>query len=207
VLRQDPDVILVGEIRDGESAAMAAEAATTGHLVLSSLHTYSALDAVVRLRDLRVPPYMIAAGLRGVITQQLVPRLVPGFTDEVPPDDPMVRRLVELGVLEEGWDQPLVRGRDSVDGPPGGESGRVAIYEMLAVPPALSAAIDRSSPLSELQSCLDPTCSVTFRDYSRFLLKEGIVAPERIVNVLPPGPTRIRHAEADWVEIRKALVS
>ena len=137
VLRQDPDVILVGEIRDAESAAMAAEAATTGHLVLSSLHTYSALEAIVRLRDLRVPPYLIAAGLKGVITQQLVPRLAPGYTVEVPVDDLQVKRLKEMGVLDEEWNTTLRRGRDEADGPPNGELGRVAIFEMLSVTPQL----------------------------------------------------------------------
>jgi len=185
VLRQDPDVILVGVIRDPESAAMAAEAATTGHLVLSSLHTYSALDAVVRLRDLRVPPYVISAGLQGVVTQQLVPRLEPGFAQEIPLDDPIMQQLVQMGVIEPQWDKPLLRGYESVDGPPSGEAGRVAIYEMLAATPDLSAAIDRSATRKELQECLNPSCCGTFRDYARFLLQEGIVAPERIVDVLP----------------------
>ncbi|MFO7907705.1 MAG: ATPase, T2SS/T4P/T4SS family [Planctomycetota bacterium] len=193
VLRQDPDVILVGEIRDPESAAMAAEAATTGHLVLSSLHTYSALEAIVRLRDLKVPPYVITAGLQGVITQQLLPRLEPGWTKEVPKDDPIMAQLSELGVLDGEWDQPLLRGRSAAGGPAGGESGRVAIYEALAVTPTLNAAIDRSAPISELRECLDPTCSGSFPDYARFLLKEGIVAPERIVDMLPRVHGRMRY--------------
>ncbi len=75
VLRQDPDVILVGEIRDAESAAIALEAATTGHLVLSSLHTHSAFETIARLRQLQVKPYLLADALRGVISQQLLPRL------------------------------------------------------------------------------------------------------------------------------------
>lgn len=199
VLRQDPDVILVGEIRDPESAAMAAEAATTGHLVLSSLHTYSALEAIVRLRDLKVPPYVITAGLQGVITQQLVPRLEPGSTVEVPEGDAVTGRLRELGVLDDQWDQPLLRGRPSQTGPSGGESGRVAIYEALAVTPALNAAIDRSAPMSELRESLDPSCSGTFHDYARFLLKEGIVAPERIVDVLPRIPGRLRYEHQQGV--------
>lgn len=193
VLRQDPDVILVGEIRDPESAAMATEAATTGHLVLSSLHTYSALEAVVRLRDLKVPSYVIAAGLQGVITQQLVPRLEPGCTEEVPADSAVVERLQELGVLHHDWDRPLLQGRTVPGGPPGGEAGRVAIFEMLAATPPLSAAIDRSAPYSELKECLDANSSGTFRDYARFLLKEGIVAPDRLVDVLPRLPAQLRY--------------
>ncbi len=187
VLRQDPDVILVGEIRDAVSAAMAAEAATTGHLVLSSLHTYSALDAVVRLRDLHVPSYVIAAALRGVITQQLVPRLAPEFTQEVPVNDPVRQRLVDLDVWDASWDTPLVRGRDDIEGPPGGESGRVGIFEVLTATPDLSAAVDRTATRAELNACLTPESNRTYRDYARFLLREGIVAPERIIDVLPRG--------------------
>ncbi len=197
VLRQDPDVILVGEIRDAESAAMAAEAATTGHLVLSSLHTYSALEAVVRLRDLCVPPYLIAAGLKGVITQQLVPRLAPGYTSEVAPDDPQVRRLIELGVLDETWDTPLQRGRDEADGPPGGELGRVAIFEMLSVTPQLRSVIDNSGPLRDMEKCLDRTCFASFGECAQSLLRDGIVAPASIIDVVPHGTVLIRHDQAD----------
>jgi type II secretory ATPase GspE/PulE/Tfp pilus assembly ATPase PilB-like protein len=197
VLRQDPDVILVGEIRDRESAAMAAEAATTGHLVLSSLHTYSALEAVVRMRDLQVEPYLIAAGLKGIITQQLVPRLVPGCTETVPLHDPAVQRLIELGIWSDQTPGTLLRGRHAPDIPHGGEQGRVAIVEMLSVTPALSAAIDRASSMSDMMACLDPTCFASFADYARFLLAEGLVAPERIAAVVPSRPAMIQRGVTD----------
>ena len=74
-LRQDPDVILVGEIRDAETASIAGQAALTGHLVFSSLHANTAVGAVVRLRDLGVEDYLIGATLRGVIAQRLLRRL------------------------------------------------------------------------------------------------------------------------------------
>ena len=185
VLRQDPDVILVGEIRDPQSAALAVEAATTGHLVLSSLHTHSALEAIIRLRDLQVEPYMIGAALKAVISQQLIPKLAPGYTEEVPPDDALGLRLQELGVLDESWQGMLLRGRDTHDGPPDGEKGRVALFEMLAVNPALRAAIECSGTFSELESCLDDTSFASFAAYARFVLTEGLVAPERIEAVLP----------------------
>lgn len=197
VLRQDPDVILVGEIRDAESAAMAAEAATTGHLVLSSLHTYSALESIVRLRDLRVPPYLIAAGLKGVITQQLVPRLAPGYTSEVAANDPTVKRLKELGVLDENWSQPLMCGRDEPDGPPGGELGRVGVFEMLSVTPQLRAAIDGGGSLNDLEKCLDPTCFSSFSECARALLRDGIVAPASVLDVVPHGAVLIRHDQSE----------
>jgi type II secretory ATPase GspE/PulE/Tfp pilus assembly ATPase PilB-like protein len=200
VLRQDPDVILVGEIRDRESAAMAAEAATTGHLVLSSLHTYSALEAIVRLRDLQVEPYLIAAGLKGIITQQLVPRLVPGCTEEVPPNDPAVERLMELGIWNEQVPGTMLRGRHAPDVPRGGEQGRVALVEMLSVTPELSAVIERAGSMPEMMACLNPSCFASFADCARYLLAEGLVAPERIAAVVPTRTAVIRPTDRPSVD-------
>ena len=77
ILRQDPDIICVGEIRDGETAEIAMRAAMTGHLVITTIHTEDAISAIDRLRDMGVPPYLIAAGLRGVISQRLLRRICP----------------------------------------------------------------------------------------------------------------------------------
>jgi type II secretory ATPase GspE/PulE/Tfp pilus assembly ATPase PilB-like protein len=208
VLRQDPDVILVGEIRDRESAAMAAEAATTGHLVLSSLHTYSAVEAIIRLRDLRVEPYLIAAGLKGVITQQLVPRLVEGCTEDVPLDDPAVQRLIELGIWSDQTPGTLLRGRYGPELPFGGEQGRLAVFEMLSITPALSAVIDRAGSMGDMLACLDPSCFASFNDCARYLLAQGLVAPERVVAAVPSRPALIRQEAAhpfDRPELRSHL--
>ena len=86
VLRQDPDVIAVGEIRDGETASIAMRAAITGHLVLSTIHTNDALSAIERLLDIGVEPYLIASALRGVISQRLVRRICPHCRKEYMPD-------------------------------------------------------------------------------------------------------------------------
>src|SRR5207244_733760 len=86
ILRQDPDVILVGEIRDSETADIAVRAALTGHLVLSTLHTNSAAAAVTRLQDMGVPPFLIASSLTGVLAQRLV-RLICRHCREAVPQD------------------------------------------------------------------------------------------------------------------------
>lgn len=188
ILRQDPDVILVGEIRDAESAALALEAAMTGHLVLSSLHTHSAMETLVRLQDLAVKPYLLASALKGVISQQLLPRLCPGCTEPVPPGAAVVARLKALGVFEADWAGELFRGKDCAGFPPGGESGRVGAYETLFVTDRLRDAIDRAAPLSELEKTLDRQYFFSFPRYCRFLLKEGLVAPERVEQILPKKP-------------------
>lgn len=188
ILRQDPDVILVGEIRDAESAALALEAAMTGHFVLSSLHTYSSLETLARLQDLDVKPYLLASALKGVISQQLLPRLCPGCTEPVPSDAAVVTRLKTLGVLEANWSGVLYRGKDTAGFPPGGEAGRVGAYEILFITDRLRDLIDRAAPLSEFEKALEPQYFFSFPRYCRFLLKEGLVAPEQVERILPKKP-------------------
>jgi type II secretory ATPase GspE/PulE/Tfp pilus assembly ATPase PilB-like protein/CRP-like cAMP-binding protein len=188
VLRQDPDVILVGEIRDAESAALALEAAMTGHLVLSSLHTYSALDTLVRLRDLQVKPYLLASALKGVISQQLLPRLCRGGTELVPSDATVVARLRTLGVLEADWSGALYREKNSAGLPPISNSGRVGAYEVMYVTDQLRNLIDREAPRNELEKALNHQYFFSFAKYCRFLLKEGLVSPERVEWILPKTP-------------------
>ena len=185
VLRQDPDILMVGEIRDRASAAIAVEAATTGHLVLSSMHTHTALETLTRLRNLEVPSYLLADALQGVISQTLVPRLHPGFTQDVPMDDPVVRRLVEQGVLEEDASGQLQRGLSGQDGPVDGEHGRVGLYEFLSIDSRLRDLIDRSAPRQDIEESLTPENYFSFARYSRMLLRGGQVAPERIERALP----------------------
>jgi general secretion pathway protein E len=189
VLRQDPNIILVGEIRDEKSAAIAVEAATTGHLVLSSLHTHSALETLARLRNLDVKPYLLASALRGVISQHLVPRLAPGFTQPVPPDDPVVQRLKRLEILEPDWRGPLWRGKHTKDGPPEGEAGRLAVYEILSVSDTVRDLIDRSAVASEIRQAVDDDSFFSFARYSRLLLADGLVSPESIEKIFPKKPT------------------
>jgi type II secretory ATPase GspE/PulE/Tfp pilus assembly ATPase PilB-like protein len=188
IVRQDPDVILVGEIRDAESAALALEAAMTGHFVLSSLHTYSALETLVRLQDLKVRPYLLASALKGVISQQLLPRLCPGCTEPVPSDAAVIARLKNLGVLEADWSGALSRGKNCEDGPPSGESGRVGAYEVMFVTESLRNQIDRGASIREFEKALDPQYFFSLPRYCRFLLKAGLVAPEHVERILPKKP-------------------
>ena len=85
ILRQDPDIICVGEIRDGETADIAMRAAMTGHLVITTIHTEDAVAAIDRLHDMGVPPYLVAGGVRGIISQRLVKRVCKNCTTEYIP--------------------------------------------------------------------------------------------------------------------------
>lgn len=147
ILRQDPDICMVGEIRDTETASIAVQAALTGHLVLSTLHTNDALSTIHRLCDMGIAPYLLGPALRCVVGQRLVPKICAECAEPASPE-PSVRREFGLGPDEgEGFSHgkgcQACRGR--------GKRGRIAIHEVLYVSPALASAISRSAPEDELQ--------------------------------------------------------
>ncbi|MDX1724991.1 MAG: GspE/PulE family protein [Pseudomonas sp.] len=135
ILRHDPDVIMVGEIRDQETAIMATESALTGHLVLSTLHTNSAATTVTRLLEIGVAPYLLNASLLGVLAQRLVRRNCPQCLEEEQVPD-YVRTALGLDAQETFY---VGRGCSHCHGK--GFAGRVAAYELLEVTPALRALI------------------------------------------------------------------
>lgn len=127
LVRQDPDIIMVGEIRDRETAAMAVQAALTGHLVLSTLHTNSAVGAVARLLDMGVEPYLLAAALRGVLAQRLVRRVCAHCAASYAPSPQELRFLAPAApaLLRRGEGCEHCRGT--------GFCGRLAVQELLPV--------------------------------------------------------------------------
>jgi len=148
-LRQDPDVILVGEIRDGETASTAAQAALTGHLVFSSLHANGSVGAVVRLRDLGLDNFLIAATLRGVIAQRLLRKLCPDCAAPRPPTASDAAHFATHNLA-----LPL-QIHDAVGCARCGQSGyvgRVGVFEMIEVGEALRAAIDRGASEAEMKA-------------------------------------------------------
>jgi general secretion pathway protein E len=133
VLRQDPDVIMVGEIRDGETASQAVQAALTGHLVLTTLHTNDTVGAVARLRDLGVPSFLVGATLTGVVSQRLVRQVCPACAEDVPLT---ADEVAELGVTHpEDWAGKLLarRGAGCAKCRYTGYYGRTGIFEVLGV--------------------------------------------------------------------------
>lgn len=152
-LRQDPDIILVGEIRDQETASVAAQASLTGHLVFSSLHANGSVGAVVRLRDLGLDDFLIAATLRGVIAQRLLRRLcnVCRRAAAPTPEEAAHFRAIGLGVPD------LIHhpvGCETCHGT--GYSGRVGVFEILEVSETLRAAIDKGQSEMEMKRIAMP---------------------------------------------------
>ncbi len=150
-LRQDPDIIMVGEIRDGETARIATQAALTGHLVLSTLHTNDAPSSITRLIDMGIEPYLVSSTVIGILAQRLVRGICKNCREsyEVQPDDP-VHRMILAGVRDVPSDQPitLYRGRGCQQCN-GGYKGRTAVHEIL-IPNAEIQALTNQQVSAEL---------------------------------------------------------
>jgi len=146
ILRQDPDVIMVGEIRDSETAEIAVQSALTGHLVLSTLHTNDAPSAITRLFDLGIEPFLIASALEGVIAQRLVRRICPNCKE---PYKPTEEELSELGLFGE---YTFYRGRGCEHCMGTGYRGRTGIYEVLEVDEDVKKHILKTQDAVELRN-------------------------------------------------------
>jgi general secretion pathway protein E len=133
VLRQDPDVIMVGEIRDAETAAQAVQAALTGHMVLTTLHTNDTVSAVARLRDLGVPSFLVAATLTGVVAQRLVRQVCPSCAADVPLTADEVQALAVPHPEDHAGRLLARRGQGCAKCRYTGYYGRTGIFEVLPV--------------------------------------------------------------------------
>jgi type IV pilus assembly protein PilB len=149
ILRQDPDVIMVGEIRDAETAEISIKAAQTGHLVLSTLHTNDSIGAVTRLLDIGVPGYQIAAALTSIVAQRLVRRLC-ACRRQIPATPEFVSQMMLAGAAASPQTQTIPTGCDDCDLT--GYKGRIGIYEMLVLTPAVRDAVRDGGRNDEIRS-------------------------------------------------------
>nr|WP_276573053.1 type II secretion system ATPase GspE [Escherichia coli] len=162
ILRQDPDVVMVGEIRDTETAQIAVQASLTGHLVLSTLHTNSASGAVTRLRDMGVESFLLSSSLAGIIAQRLVRRLCPQCRQFTPvsPQQAQMFKYHQLAVTTIGTPVGCPHCHQS------GYQGRIAIHEMMVVTPELRAAIHENVDEQALERLV--------RQQHKALIKNGL---------------------------------
>ncbi|MBI5750652.1 MAG: type II/IV secretion system protein [Hydrogenophilales bacterium] len=184
LMRQDPDIIMVGEIRDLETAEMAIQAALTGHLVLSTLHTNDAPSAITRLMDLGVPPYLIQSTVLGVLAQRLVRTLCPHCKQATTLDDGTWSELVRP------WKAPKPA---TVYGPVGclecrmtGYRGRSGIYEILTMTPTVTRLITAQCDLSKLRETAFREGMKALRVSGAAKVAAGITTPDEILKVTPP---------------------
>jgi type IV pilus assembly protein PilB len=151
-LRQDPDVILVGEIRDRETATTAVQASLTGHLLMSTLHTNDAVGAVQRLNDLGVDRFKISGCLLGSVAQRLLRRICPDCKQPCEPHEAMLRPL--LGGRDLPADATFFHGRGCSRCLGTGYTGRMAIYEIMVVDPDVREAIEAGASINDLREML-----------------------------------------------------
>lgn len=179
ILRQDPDVIMIGEIRDIETAQIAVQASLTGHLVLATLHTNDAVSAVARLMDMGIEPFLLASSLSGVLAQRLVRHLCPHCKLAYTPDD------TEIGLINQP--QSLIKtiykavGCEHCHGT--GYSGRKGIYELLVMDDALRRYVhDRSSEQMLREHAIDHGMLDLRADGMRWVL-DGTTSLEELLSV------------------------
>jgi type IV pilus assembly protein PilB len=180
ILRQDPDIILVGEIRDQETGSLAAEAALTGHLVLSSLHTNDAVGAVLRLAEIGVPPYLFAPTLLGVVAQRLMRKNCPHCTERYTPE---ARELEVLGLPELPADVQVMKGRGCNACHGSGLLSRIAVREVLPIDDEMRQMISNNASGDELRRHAASTGFRTMRFSALRLWLAGVTSTREVVRV------------------------
>ena len=185
IMRQDPDVVMVGEIRDRETAEIAIQAALTGHLVLSTLHTNSSLAAFVRLIDMGIDPFLVATPIRAVMAQRLVRRLCVHCAEPVQPSPAMEQEIaawLNLDFLpkQAAWKRAVGCSKCQQTG----YSGRLGIYELVPVSPAIQEAILRRESEQELWRLATSDRRRSMRVDGLPKARSGLTSIEEIVRVV-----------------------
>ena len=179
LLRQDPDVIMIGEIRDNETARIAVQAALTGHLVLSTLHTNDAASSVTRLVDIGIDPYLIAASLNGVLAQRLVRKICPKCK-EVYQVSEHIRKYVERAGVDTGQ---LYHGAGCDNCRNSGYVGRVGIYEMLIIDEVFRDMINKDSSVNNMRRVFHEKGLRNLFDDGIIKVKHGLTTIEEVLRV------------------------
>ncbi|WLQ15832.1 type II secretion system ATPase GspE [Hahella aquimaris] len=178
ILRQDPDVVMIGEIRDLETAEIAVQASLTGHLVLSTLHTNSAVGAVTRLMDMGVEPFLISSSLIGVIAQRLVRVLCDQCKEAYTPDD----EVCEFLGIDPQNPQQIYHAKGCADCNHLGYRGRLGIYEVIEVDEELRHLVHKQAGEMELEACARKRGPSIHADGIAKVLK-GLTSVEEVVRV------------------------
>jgi len=179
ILRQDPDIIMVGEIRDEETARVAVQAALTGHLVLATLHTNDAPGAVSRLLNMGIESYLLSGALIGVIAQRLARTVCPGCASQYTPDQFV---LDDAGLTQIG-EHTYRRGIGCQQCHDTGCQGRLGVYELMVVTPELRRMINRAAPTHQLREKMHDQGCLTLREEGVLIAQAGKVSLEEVLRV------------------------
>jgi type IV pilus assembly protein PilB len=177
ILRQDPDIIMVGEIRDSETAEISVRSALTGHLVLSTIHTNNAVNTITRLEDMKIEPFLVSSTLVGIVAQRLVRKICPNCIEEYLCDD---REMRLLGIdkhikLKRGKGCPICNGT--------GYKGRTAIFEIMEVDKEVKNLIDTCQPESVIEDSAVQRGMTVLRDACKLKVIQGITTIEEMLRV------------------------
>lgn len=178
ILRHDPDIIFIGEIRDSETAQIAVRSSITGHLVLSTLHTNDAISAVMRLSDMGIEKYMVTSALTGVVAQRLLKRVCPECSRE----HIITEEEAEMTGLPVGTVTKVGRGCLSCGNT--GYAGRIAIYEFVLVTKELRKAIISGATQDELLQIAKGQGMISLKDSCKDLLLNGITSVKEAIRII-----------------------
>ena len=177
LMRQDPDIIMVGETRDGETAGTSVRAAITGHVVLSTLHTNDAVSSIVRLEDMGVETYLVANSLVGLVAQRLMRKVCPNCSTEMPTTEQ------ERNFLGEDI-KTIRRGAGCSRCNHTGYSGRIAVHEIVAIDNQIRRMIINHSPVEEISAyAREQQHMRTLKESGLILVKEGKTTPEELLKI------------------------
>ena len=181
IVRQDPDVILVGEIRDTETAEIAIQSALTGHLVFSTLHTNDSASAITRLRDMGIEPFLLASSINAVLAQRLVRIICPHCKQVYTAS---AEELKRIGIVDnEGVKRKVFRGHGCAKCHQTGYKGRCGIYELLLMTQELKALVLQTSDANQIKACAVESGMVTLRKDGAMKVFQGITTIEEVVRV------------------------
>lgn len=179
-LRQDPDIMLVGEIRDRETAEIAIQAALTGHLVLSTLHTNDAPSSVIRLIDMGIEPFLISSSVIGILAQRLVRKICPYCKKEVPLTKEIKMVMEEFNIAPE--EIRLFYGEGCPHCKRTGYKGRTAIFELMVVNEHIRELIYRNAPLAEIREvAIKKNGMITLKEDGLRKIREGVTTLEEVM--------------------------
>ena len=179
ILRQDPDIVLVGEIRDQETAQIAVQAALTGHLVFSTLHTNDAPNTITRLKDMGIPEFLITATVQAILAQRLVRRICPDCRTEYSPSPDL---LADLGLTEKDIaGKHFYQGAGCLKCNNTGYKGRTAIHEFMIMNEEIRDLVLRSAPASEVKEAAERNGMFTLRTAGLAKVFDGITTVEEVV--------------------------
>jgi type IV pilus assembly protein PilB len=179
ILRQDPDRILVGEIRDLETAEIAVQASLTGHMVFSTLHTNDAPSSITRLKDMGVPTFLITATVEAILAQRLVRRICTQCREEIEPTEEVISQLKLAGHSHEGKKFYHGHGCDHCNNT--GYKGRVGLFELMIMNDALRELIMQQSSNDVLRECAKEFGMVTLRDAGMGFVYDGTTTADEVI--------------------------